>query len=408
MSNKKGIIKKMKKAAALILCIFMLILIVSGCVKEELNPGEETTPVSQTPTGDVSPSNEPSTEPSTGNEPEDIIHLNIIDFEAAFKTFAPDAVMIKLGDYSVTWDELYFQLYGIVNSYLNSLGGESLNWSEIYYDMTIADAVLDYATENIVMYKIIEYAAKTTSVALSPEDIEILHDDWNKAVERYGSEEEFKKYLWETYGFSSLELFKYITTTSYLAKNLQNSLYGENGELLPEEDMAEFTAADGFLMAKHILCFIPQEGEDTAKDTIELVFEQLNNYTGSDFDTFFDKLMYQYSEDEGGLQDFPDGYLFQYGDMVPSFYEGCLALEIGKYSGVIESEYGYHIIYRLPIDYDEVPYANYAQYDYRTLRQMISQIMFEDKLFGWRDELEIEYTDKYNSIDVAEIFKTSD
>ena len=62
--------------------------------------------------------------------------------------------------------------------------------------------------------------------------------------------------------------------------------------------------------------------------------------------------MNEYSEDTG-LESYPDGYTYQEGEMVDEFYAGTKALEIGEYSRLVESNYGFHIIMRIEPDHDE-------------------------------------------------------
>lgn len=60
--------------------------------------------------------------------------------------------------------------------------------------------------------------------------------------------------------------------------------------------------------------------------------------------------MNEYSED-GGLATNPDGYIFDSSDsLVGGFREATLALAVGEISDVVETDYGYHIMLRLPID----------------------------------------------------------
>ena len=61
----------------------------------------------------------------------------------------------------------------------------------------------------------------------------------------------------------------------------------------------------------------------------------------------FDELMMAHSEDNP--QNNPGGYLAAPGDMVAPFEEASLALKEGELSGIVESEFGYHIILRLPL-----------------------------------------------------------
>ena len=121
------------------------------------------------------------------------------------------------------------------------------------------------------------------------------------------------------------------------------------------------TAEDGYMMAKHILMrtsVYDESGNATAmtdaekaqvKEKMEDMLKQLKAYTGDDFDAFFDQLMNQYSEDNSGLAAFPNGYLFQDGNMVSPFEEATKALQIGQFGQeLVETEFGYHIIYRIP------------------------------------------------------------
>ncbi|MBQ9648134.1 MAG: peptidylprolyl isomerase [Oscillospiraceae bacterium] len=63
----------------------------------------------------------------------------------------------------------------------------------------------------------------------------------------------------------------------------------------------------------------------------------------------FKELADAYSQDTGRALN-PDGYTFTHGTMVASFDDAARALGEGEISGIVESEYGYHIILRKPLD----------------------------------------------------------
>jgi len=92
--------------------------------------------------------------------------------------------------------------------------------------------------------------------------------------------------------------------------------------------------------------FMP-EAPVPATEQAQAILDRL--HAGEDFDT----LMHTYSED-GGLHSHPDGYTFIEGQMVEEFTEGTLALEIGEISGLIPTNFGYHIIMRIEPDPDNV------------------------------------------------------
>ena len=387
---------KLRNIAAIALCAVMLAA-ATGCSDKT----DKTSPDEPSPPTISEPSNQ---EPSPSEETPDGSDNYGIDYDAAFAAFAPDTVMISAGDYAVTWDELFFNIRSNIDGVIQNFG-EIDDWSEIVYDgMSFADLILNYASENAMMYKTVSFGADQVGAALSPEDIDSMKEEYETAIEQYGGEEGFLKEVWEQNSISSLELYNYLSSTRYLVNAIFNLLYGENGEMVTDEDVAAFTAADGYLMAKHILRMRPEEGEDTALVEIEEILEQLDSYDGEDFEAFFDELMYEYTDDGDGLMWFPNGYLFQYGDMVQEFYDACIALEVGAYSGIVETSYGYHILYREPIGFDEIPYYYFRQGNYTTLRNIATLGMFDSAMYGWLDSLTPVYTDEYRSIDLLEIF----
>ena len=99
----------------------------------------------------------------------------------------------------------------------------------------------------------------------------------------------------------------------------------------------------------------------------------------------FDQLMNEYSEDTG-LESNPDGYTTVKGQMVPAFEETALALKDGEISDVVESDYGYHIILRLPLD----------PADYRG--SLITSRM-QERSDQWLADEGVQTTDAYAQID---------
>lgn len=73
----------------------------------------------------------------------------------------------------------------------------------------------------------------------------------------------------------------------------------------------------------------------------ESVLERLNN--GEDFG----ELARELSEDPGSAPAGGDLYWFEPSQMVTEFADACLSLEIGEISGLVETQYGFHIIQKL-------------------------------------------------------------
>ena len=90
----------------------------------------------------------------------------------------------------------------------------------------------------------------------------------------------------------------------------------------------------------------PALDDATVAEKRALAEDILSQLNASDApSTLFDELMNEYSEDEG-LESSPEGYTATLGQMVSPYEKAALALSFGQVSGIVESEYGYHIIIR--------------------------------------------------------------
>lgn len=99
-----------------------------------------------------------------------------------------------------------------------------------------------------------------------------------------------------------------------------------------------------YLCAKHVLIpYEAEQAEKTAKDV----------YRYAKAGTKFDQLIEDFGEDPG-MAFSPDGYVFTDGEMVAPFEDAVKALPVGGISQPIESDYGYHIIMRMPLP-EEIP-----------------------------------------------------
>lgn len=177
--------------------------------------------------------------------------------------------------------------------------------------------------------------------------------------------------LLQSYGLSEGS-FEYINTNGYLFTNLADQLVGEP----TEADLEQYVEDNGIFGVKHILLMTATENEDGSLSLLDgsaPTNDDGTEYTGtaeeynaaqlalaeellarlqdpSAPETLFDELMNTYSED-GGLSSNPDGYIFSDEDsLVGGFREATLELEVGELSGIVETDYGYHILLRLPVD----------------------------------------------------------
>ena len=295
--------------------------------------------------------------------------------------------------------------------------GTITDWEEeVSEGVTVSDSVKEAALEWFVYAGAIHQQASRLSIELSETDTAKLEDQWNQFVSQYESEEAAEAALEEQHCTSAL--YKYILETQYLSDRIFDSLYGEYGRDLPDAQCAALTENDGYLMAKHILLLtvkmnddgtredLPEEEKEQKLEKIREIRDRIAGAEETERQALFDELMMELSEDTG-LASYPDGYLFQEGDMVEEFYRATLALEEGEVSDVVETSYGYHLIMRLPINYDVIPsaYSMYAAYgyDYLTLRYLCADEAFGASAQQWMERVEVEKTELFEDLSVADM-----
>jgi len=395
---------KLKQIVALLLCISLLLLTLAACSSqdEDADPLLEEEPVIV----DDDDIESPEAEHIHGVDCE---HSPNIDFTAAMATFEPDTVMLKSGNLVITWAELYVFLFSTVNNLMQAYGAE-IDWDDSAPDgSNVSDLILDYATDDAVSFLTYMHGIDELNFELSDEDLESFNEDINEIIAIYGSKEELEESLRENGGFYDFSIFENLYKLEYSIVKLLDHLYGEELVDFPEEQIKEFADEQGFMMAMHILRLKSEDGDDeTPLEEAEDILSQLEARVGTnDFVDFFIELMQEHSEDIGGLSSFPDGYLFQSADMVPEFSETTAALKEGELSGIVETMYGYHIILRIPFDFDAVPIAYSGESPPRTLRRLAAFEDFDGIRQQWREALNVEFTPEYNAIDLSEIFKST-
>ena len=121
----------------------------------------------------------------------------------------------------------------------------------------------------------------------------------------------------------------------------------------------------------------------------EDILSQLN--ANDDPSTLFDELMNEYSEDEG-LESSPEGYTATLGQMVSPYEKAALALSFGQVSGIVESEYGYHIIIRDQVEKLSDYTDEWREYQ---MGQQVDQ---------WMADADIQTTEALDNLDVADFY----
>lgn len=179
----------------------------------------------------------------------------------------------------------------------------------------------------MVRDSIVEKEAEKLKVTVSKKELE---ESLVELKAQYGSDEAFEQAL-ETYNVTKADIEKDMKSDLLLEKVLKKQVKVTEDEMKAyfEENKEQFSAGEE-VKASHILV----ETEKEAKDLIK----QLNE--GADFA----KLAKEHSKDTGSAIEGGDLGFFGKGKMTETFEKAAFALEIGKVSEPVKSEFGFHII----------------------------------------------------------------
>ena len=192
------------------------------------------------------------------------------------------------------------------------------------------------------------------------------------------------------------EAVQFIFELNPYYENLLNAVTHE----LSEEELEAYLDEQGEFYVKHILLKTTDDQEQPLDEAAVAEKKQLAEdllaqlQAAEDMPAKFDELMNEYSED-GGLATNPDGYVFNSEDsLVGGFREAALALEEGQLSGLVETDYGYHIMLRLA-------FTDEMKESYQTT---IRQDDLEEQMNQWMEEAEVVRADALSTLDTLDYY----
>ena len=267
-----------------------------------------------------------------------------------------------------------------------------------YYGMSLAD-VPDMADS--LLEQGVEWAVYHTIVRQKAAELGcLLTDDQTATVTEALDDDNVQKQAlsWELTGQS----LRFILEAEYglYYANLLDAVTHEPSE----QELEEYLDSQGVFSVKHILLktvddrMQPLSDDKVAaqKALADDLLAQLQ--AAEDMPAKFDELMNQYSEDgrdENGDLYSPDGYVFTNGDsLVGGFREAALELDEGRLSGIVETDYGYHIMLRLALTEEMVE-------SYRT---DIRVNALEEQIAQWTEASEITRADALSGINAVDFY----
>ena len=375
-----------KRFGALALALVMTLTALTGCVGTSAGPDGSSASGSGSASGSASQA-----------EPMDL--SQITDPYLAVSGLAGDETLARLGETAITAADYLYWLDWVIENYLDQFGGQmtTLPWDVQMTDdgLTFGQYMLDQATEIAVFHAMLRELARQEGLTPDPSVAADMDMQYADMVVQAGSDE--SQVIYTFWGnMLTKDLLIKLNENNDLYDQLQELYFGEDSGSYPTDaEVNAYLDENGYFHVKHILLMTidqdtsePLEEEAIAqkKATADDLLAQLQ--ASEDPITLFDQLMNQHSEDSGLLLN-PEGYIFSASDsLVGGFREAALELSVGEISDVVETDYGYHIMLRLPIDPAE----------YRAA--CISSLLRE-KIDQERDRLGLEKTAAFDTLDVS-------
>lgn len=221
------------------------------------------------------------------------------------------------------------------------------------------------------------------------------------------------EYYKMTFGDSYDETFASTPFTPYFyyLNNAHNYMFSTLFTKFSEDSSSEFytsimdkaieeaKASGEYVRAKHILIQFPQgTGENGAitdaqkAETFQKISEVYNEAKAISSPEEFDALVEKYNEDPG-MMSYTGGYCFTTGKMVPEFEEAAFALEEFGISEPVETSYGYHVLQKLPFEYEGLENTDFTSSDifnYIATEELMNLVLAE------AENYEIVYAENYD------------
>ncbi|MBD5161133.1 MAG: hypothetical protein HDT14_03775 [Oscillibacter sp.] len=241
--------------------------------------------------------------------------------------------------------------YGMYTETMDENG--QIKWEESVDGTPLLDIVREQAEGSSLSYALIENVAKEQGVELTEQEREAMDAEVAEQIEQAGGEESFLQNLYEM-GLSR---------ESHMRLIKLNYLYDRLRELASDTSSALYEApSDDNAYVDHILLMTvdsatnePLGEEEIAekKAKAEELLAQLQETDPAELETVFTQLAEENGEDPG--RESGAGYLMDSTtNFVQEFKDAALALKPGEISGIVESDYGYHILLRKELTGDHL------------------------------------------------------
>ena len=365
--------KNWKRLTALLLSGAMALSLFACGITADPTSGD---PSAAPSAGDASPDPDPSASPQI-----------VADLTKAPLEFAagvsPQDVLLTVNGEEVPADLVLYWLNYACYYFMYSYGIYGMSMAE-YGDQLIEDAVSICLSEVLLRQKAAQLGCLPTDAQTQQAQAEMEGDP------------DTLKLFRESYGLTDQSI-QYL----YLANAYYDNMLAAVTHEPSQQELEDYLDSSKIYRVKHILLKtvdderkpLPDDEIAAKKARAEELLSQLQGVSADALEAKFDELMMANSEDNP--QDNPDGYTAGPSmTMVEPFETASMALEEGGLSGIVETEFGYHIILRLPI-----PEETLAEH-----RNGFRASSLQAQAEQWQQEAQVVRADALDQLDAADFY----
>ena len=400
-----------KKLLALALALTLMLLAACGTAAETASEPSPEPAATEAPAAADAPA--ASEEPSEQVDYEALYQAAMERITKARSAYAPETVVCTINGQDVTWEEYFYHIYEELTTILYYTGALPEDFSiQLTEDMTMEEYLKESAAFSSTYYTVAREWAMEKAIDLSEEQLQELENIKQKQIEHYGSEEAMESAMPEEQ-FISWAMLEDLLRTYYKLPGIADAIYGLDGAGIPDEDVVAWAEEQGYIRTKHVLYGtidestgkpMDDEGKAAQLARAEESLRKLKARSKKDREAKFDQIMNADTTDAGGLAQFPDGYTFTAGTMYQEFETAAFALEERDVSEIVESQSGYHIILRLPLDPNGLTTTTAQDGSYLTLRQCMTSALFTREFAERQKAAQIEWAQGFEDLDLGALF----
>lgn len=338
-----------------------------------------------------------------------------IDYETLYARYPLDMVVVRAEDGEMSWGDYFYLLYSQtrqVTDYFSSMAmyyGLQEGWSDIVEgeDITYAQLAMESLDSIAQQFMTIESFARDNRVELTPENERTLAEQHQQDLVNFcgegATEADFDAYLSGIY--MTRGMYERVERINLIYQENFTQVYGEDGCKYSDADTRRFLEEGGYLAAHHILLLNSDEmtGEALSEEEIARNRQTLTDLAEElraiedprERLARFSEMKEQLCQD-GGRFEYPDGYTFTPGTMVTEFEQALNGLGEYEVSDPVESDYGFHLIMRLPLGPENLVFGDTA----RTARAVAANADYGLRLQEKLDAGTLSYAPGFEGVDL--------